>query len=60
MLFDYESDNGMVQVNKPTDGAEPHIPFGSPNVSSKRPSQLPVACKLVTKHRSADVRWVPQ
>jgi alpha-ketoglutaric semialdehyde dehydrogenase len=57
MRFVYESDTGMVHVNRPTVGAEPHIPFGGAKASSIGPPEMGGAYEFFTKSRSAHVRW---
>ena len=57
MRFVHESDTGMVHVNRPTVGAEPHIPFGGAKASSIGPPELGGAYEFFTKSRSAHVRW---
>ena len=57
MRFVHESDTGMVHVNRPTVGAEPHIPFGGAKDSSIGPKEMGGAHEFFTKSRSAHVRW---
>ncbi|MDX6731247.1 MAG: alpha-ketoglutaric semialdehyde dehydrogenase [Baekduia sp.] len=57
MRFVHESDTGMVHVNRPTVGAEPHIPFGGAKASSIGPPEMGGAHEFYTKSRSAHVRW---
>jgi alpha-ketoglutaric semialdehyde dehydrogenase len=57
MRFVRETDTGMVYVNRPTIGAEPHIPFGGAKASSIGPPELGQAWQFYTKSRSAHVRW---
>jgi aldehyde dehydrogenase (NAD+) len=56
--FVHESDTGMVHVNRPTVGAEPHIPFGGSKASALGPSELGAAAQFYTTTRSAHVRWL--
>ncbi|MGQ0369778.1 aldehyde dehydrogenase family protein [Leucobacter sp. Z1108] len=55
--FIFETDTGMVHVNRPTVGAEPHLPFGGSKASAIGPSELGAAHQFFTKTRSAHVRW---
>jgi acyl-CoA reductase-like NAD-dependent aldehyde dehydrogenase len=57
MRFIRQTDTGMVHVNRPTVGAEPHIPFGGAKASSIGPPELGDAWQFYTKSRSAHVRW---
>jgi len=57
MRFVHESDTGMVHVNRPTVGAEPHVPFGGAKASSIGPPEMGGAYEFYTKSRSAHVRW---
>jgi acyl-CoA reductase-like NAD-dependent aldehyde dehydrogenase len=57
MRFVRESDTGMVHVNRPPVGAEPHIPFGGAKDSSIGPKEMGGAHEFFTKSRSAHVRW---
>lgn len=58
MRFLHESDTGMVHVNRPTVGAEAHIPFGGAKASSIGPKEMgDGAREFFTKSRSAHVRW---
>jgi aldehyde dehydrogenase (NAD+) len=58
MRFVHEADTGMVHVNRPTVGAEPHIPFGGAKDSSIGPKEMGGAHEFFTKTRSAHVRWM--
>jgi alpha-ketoglutaric semialdehyde dehydrogenase len=58
MRFVHESDTGMVHVNRPTVGAEAHIPFGGAKASSVGPPEMGGAVEFYTKSRSAHVRWL--
>ncbi len=57
--FVHETDTGMVHVNRPTVGAETHLPFGGAKDSSFGPPELGGAAEFFTKHRTAHVRWGP-
>ncbi|MGE5407839.1 MAG: aldehyde dehydrogenase family protein [Syntrophothermus sp.] len=57
MRFVHETDTGMVHVNRPTVGAEPHIPFGGAKESSIGPPEMGDAWQFFTRSRSAHVRW---
>lgn len=57
MRFVAEADTGMVHVNRPTVGAEAHVPFGGAKESSIGPPELGGAWQFYTKSRSAHVRW---
>jgi alpha-ketoglutaric semialdehyde dehydrogenase len=57
MRFVRETDTGMVHVNRPTVGAEPHIPFGGAKNSSVGPPEMAGAQEFFTHNRSAHVRW---
>jgi aldehyde dehydrogenase (NAD+) len=57
MRFVRETDTGMVHVNRPTSGAEPHIPFGGAKESSVGPAEMGDAWQFYTRSRSAHVRW---
>lgn len=57
MRFIHEADTGMVHVNRPTVGAEPHVPFGGAKDSAIGPPELGAAWQFYTKSRSAHVRW---
>jgi aldehyde dehydrogenase (NAD+) len=52
-----ETDTGMAHVNRPTVGAEAHLPFGGAKESSIGPPELGAARAFFTKTRSAHVRW---
>ena len=41
--FIHESDTGMVHVNRPTVGAEPHMPFGGAKASALGTAELGAA-----------------
>jgi len=56
MRFVHESETGMVHVNRPTVGAEPHVPFGGAGASSIGPRELGGAHEFFTTSRSAHVR----
>lgn len=55
--FIHESDTGMVHVNRPTVGAEPHLPFGGAKASALGTPELGSAAQFYTKSRAAHVRW---
>ncbi len=55
--FVHESDTGMVHVNRPTVGAEPHLPFGGAKASAVGTPELGAAEQFYTKTRSAHLRW---
>jgi acyl-CoA reductase-like NAD-dependent aldehyde dehydrogenase len=55
--FIHESDTGMVHVNRPTVGAEPHLPFGGAKASALGTPELGAAVQFYTKTRSAHVSW---
>ncbi|MGV9864064.1 aldehyde dehydrogenase family protein [Rhodococcus koreensis] len=55
--FIRETDTGMVHVNRPTVGAEPHLPFGGAKASALGTSELGAAGDFYTKTRSAHLRW---
>ena len=57
MRFVRETDTGMVHVNRPTVGAEAHLPFGGAKDSSFGPPELGAAAEFFTKHRTAHLRW---
>jgi len=57
MRFVHETDTGMVHINRPTVGAEAHIPFGGAKESSVGPPEMGGAWQFYTKNRSAHVRW---
>jgi aldehyde dehydrogenase (NAD+) len=57
MRFVSETDTGMVYVNRPTTGAEPHIPFGGAKSSSIGPPEMGSAWQFYTRSRSAHVHW---
>ncbi len=57
LRFVRETDTGMVHVNRPTVGAEAHLPFGGAKDSSFGPPELGAAAEFFTKHRTAHVRW---
>lgn len=57
MRFVRETDTGMVHVNRPTTGAEPHIPFGGAKESSVGPPEMGDAWQFYTRSRSAHVKW---
>jgi alpha-ketoglutaric semialdehyde dehydrogenase len=57
MRFVHETDTGMVYVNRPTTGAEPHIPFGGAKSSSIGPPEMGSAWQFYTRSRSAHVNW---
>jgi acyl-CoA reductase-like NAD-dependent aldehyde dehydrogenase len=57
MRFVHETDTGMVHVNRPTTGAEPHVPFGGAKSSSVGPPEMGGAREFFTHNRSAHVRW---
>lgn len=52
-----ETDTGMAHVNRPTVGAEAHLPFGGAKDSSIGLPELGAARSFFTKNRSAHVRW---
>ena len=52
-----DTDTGMAHVNRPTVGAEAHLPFGGAKGSSIGPPELGAARAFFTKTRSAHVRW---
>ena len=52
-----ETDTGMAHVNRPTVGAEAHLPFGGAKESSIGLPELGAARAFFTKTRSAHVRW---
>jgi aldehyde dehydrogenase (NAD+) len=55
--FIHESDTGMVHVNRPTVGAEPHMPFGGAKASALGTPELGAAAHFYTKTRAAHLRW---
>jgi acyl-CoA reductase-like NAD-dependent aldehyde dehydrogenase len=55
--FIHETDTGMVHVNRPTVGAEPHLPFGGSKASALGPSELGASHEFFTKNRTATLRW---
>lgn len=55
--FIHESDTGMVHVNRPTVGAEPHLPFGGAKASALGTPELGAAEHFYTKTRAAHLRW---
>lgn len=55
--FIFETDTGMVHVNRPTVGAEAHLPFGGAKASAIGPSELGASHQFFTKTRSVHVRW---
>jgi aldehyde dehydrogenase (NAD+) len=55
--FIHESDTGMVHVNRPTVGAEPHLPFGGAKASALGSPELGAAAQFYTKTRTAHVSW---
>jgi alpha-ketoglutaric semialdehyde dehydrogenase len=57
--FIHESDTGMVHVNRPTVGAEPHMPFGGAKASALGTAELGEAGQFYTKTRAAHLRWIP-
>lgn len=57
MRFVRETDTGMVHVNRPTTGAEPHVPFGGAKASSLGPPEMGDAWQFYTRSRSAHLRW---
>jgi alpha-ketoglutaric semialdehyde dehydrogenase len=57
MRFVHETDTGMVHVNRPTVGAEAHVPFGGSKDSSHGPREMAGAFEFFTRTRSAHVRW---
>ena len=52
-----DTDTGMVHVNRPTVGAEAHLPFGGAKDSSIGLPELGAARTFFTKTRTAHVRW---
>jgi acyl-CoA reductase-like NAD-dependent aldehyde dehydrogenase len=53
-----ETDTGMAHVNRPTVGAEPHLPFGGAKGSSiGPPPELGAAVHFFAKPRAAHLRW---
>ena len=56
--FVHESDTGMVHVNRPTVGAEPHLPFGGAKASALGSPELGSAVQFYTKTRAAHLRWL--
>ncbi len=55
--FIHESDTGMVHVNRPTVGAEPHLPFGGAKASALGTPELGAAALFYSKTRTAHLRW---
>jgi acyl-CoA reductase-like NAD-dependent aldehyde dehydrogenase len=55
--FINETDTGMVHVNRPTTGAEEHLPFGGIKNSGFGPAELAGAAEFFTNTRSAHLRW---
>jgi acyl-CoA reductase-like NAD-dependent aldehyde dehydrogenase len=55
--FVHESDTGMVHVNRPTVGAEVHMPFGGAKASALGTPELGAAADFFTKVRSAHLKW---
>ncbi|OBF27997.1 hypothetical protein A5727_02655 [Mycobacterium sp. ACS4331] len=55
--FIHESDTGMVHVNRPTVGAEAHLPFGGAKASALGSAELGSAVQFYTKTRAAHVKW---
>lgn len=56
--FIHESDTGMVHVNRPTVGAEAHMPFGGAKASALGSPELGSAVQFYTKTRAAHVKWM--
>jgi len=55
--FIREVDTGMVHVNRPTVGAEAHLPFGGAKDSAYGIAELGASADFFTRTRSAHVRW---
>jgi alpha-ketoglutaric semialdehyde dehydrogenase len=57
MRFIEETDTGMVHVNRPTNAADAHIPFGGAKESSSGPPEMGDAWQFYTRSRSAYLKW---
>jgi acyl-CoA reductase-like NAD-dependent aldehyde dehydrogenase len=58
--FIHGSDTGMVHVNRPTVGAEAHLPFGGTKASALGTAELGAAAQFYTKTRAVYLHWDSQ